>query len=509
MHWTDTGRKALLSTALTALAYTGPALARVKPFWRAGVRAAERQIYRHLAQTRTSRERPPGVCDDRAVMYVALLHSFERALIERRLAPAVVRRALRNLGLRIILERGDRSAADAFKEQYGTHPPAMLLISPGKACNLRCTGCYADSGSASEKLDWHTFDRVIAESKTLWGARFVAISGGEPFAYRAQGRGLLDAAEKHDDCFFLVYSNGTLIDDRVAERLAELGNVTPAISVEGWRERTDARRGPGVFDQVVAAMGRLRDAGVPFGISLTATCENAQEILSDEFIDFFYEEQGALYGWLFHYMPIGRSYTLGLLPTPEQRLWMWRRSWQLIRERQIVLADFWNHGTVTDGCISSGRFSGGGYLNINWNGAVTPCVFVPYSPVNINEIYARGGTLNDAWADAFFDHLRSWQRAYRRGNGHAGNWMAPCPIRDHHAAFRRVLIEHEPDPTDANATEALLDPEYARGMIAYGEACQSLDEEIWEGHYLRPGDPGNGHVAPLPRVPEPEVGAPS
>ncbi len=493
MFWTTTGGKALLNAALTTIAYAGPTLARIKPLRRAVIGAAERELPKVLERERAKTERPPGVYEDRATMQKALLHTFERAICDRNLAPTVLRKAVRNLIHRAVIEQGDRNAAAAFNEQYGQDPPSFLLISPGKACNLHCTGCYADSGSAAEKLDWDTFDRIITEAKTLWGALFIVISGGEPFAYRSQGKGLLDAIEVHDDCFFMAYTNGTLIDDQVAERLAELGNLTPAISVEGWRERTDTRRGPGVFDQVVAAMGRLRRAGVPFGISLTGTCQNAEEILSDEFIDFFFEEQGALYGWLFHYMPIGRSYTLELLPTPEQRLWMWRRSWEIVRERQVFLADFWNHGTVTDGCISSGRFSGGGYMYIDWNGAVTPCVFVPYSPVNINEIYAHGGTLNDAWADAFFAHLRTWQREYRDGNGRAGNWMTPCPIRDHHAAFRRMLIEHEPEPIDQHAAEALLDAEYARGMAAYGEECRSVSEPVWTQRYLRQNDPGDGN----------------
>jgi MoaA/NifB/PqqE/SkfB family radical SAM enzyme len=179
-------------------------------------------------------------------------------------------------------------------------------------------------------LDWSTFDRIITEAKTLWGVRFLVISGGEPLAYQSEGKGLLDAAEKHPDVLFMFYTNGTLIDEKTAQRMAALGNVTPAISVEGWRDRTDERRGSGVFDQILAAMEQLRKAGVFFGISLTATRHNAEEILSEEFIDYFFEQQGAFYGWIFQYMPIGRSYTLDLMPTPEQRLWMWKRSWEIV-----------------------------------------------------------------------------------------------------------------------------------------------------------------------------------
>jgi hypothetical protein len=249
-------------------------------------------------------------------------------------------------------------------------------------------------------------------------------------------------------------------------------------------------------------MARLRDHGVLFGLSLTATRENAEEILSPEFIDYFFEEQGAAYGWIFHYMPIGRSYTINLMPTPQQRLWMWRRSWEIIRKKQIFLADFWNHGTLSDGCISAGRYNGGGYMYIDWNGYVTPCVFVPYSPVNINQLYTQGKTLTDAWREGFFTHIRHWQEEYAFGDEKHGNWMTPCPIRDHHAQFRRWLMQYELDPVDENAEQALMDAEYARRMDAYDQAYQALSGEVWDDYYLNPDTSGNGQAIPLPKIDE-------
>ena len=79
----------------------------------------------------------------------------------------------------------------------------------------------------------------------------------------------------------LPFQVARLIDDGVAKRMGELGNLSPALSVEGMREKTDARRGDGVFDKVLAAMERLKREGVIYGISLTATRKNAEEMLSD------------------------------------------------------------------------------------------------------------------------------------------------------------------------------------------------------------------------------------
>jgi MoaA/NifB/PqqE/SkfB family radical SAM enzyme len=492
-----TWQKIATSATMEALARAGPTLARVPPLRRAAVNAAESFMMSRLRHARANGGYLPRVYEDRVLMGLAFVRTVERGIAEQRVSPAALRCATRILIQGALLEEGDRAAAGRFYEEYGTHPPSIVTISPCGSCNLRCVGCYADSGPVSKKLDWETVDRLVHEVKSLWGARFIVISGGEPLVYRSHGKGILDLAEKHNDCFFLMYTNGTLINDEVAARLGRMGNLTPAISLEGFRERTDARRGAGVFDKVVAAQNRLREAGVPFGVSITATRENCQEILSEAFVDFCFHRQGALYGWIFQYMPIGRSFTIKLMPTPEQRAWMWQRSWEIVREHQIFLADFWNHGPVSEGCLAAGRYTGGGYMYIDWNGSVNPCVFVPYSPVNINQAYASGKTLNDAWAAPFFAAIRDWQRSYAVGEG---NWMMPCPNRDHHADFYRMLTEHEPEPADPNAAVALGDEDYHRGLVDYDESLEALMGPVWEDYYRRPADPEPEGLSPMPKI---------
>ena len=430
--------------------------------------------------------RPRRIAEDKRDLVLGLVQSLDRAFKTKHLSKAATKGLLRSLILNVLLQEGREAAVREFKEAHsGMGPPLFLTIGPGKICNLRCVGCYASSKNDSEKLDWEVFEHIVDEAKRLWGIRFFVITGGEPLAYRSQGKGILDMAAQNEDCFFLMYTNGTLIDQKTAARLAEVGNVTPAISVEGFEERTDERRGKGVFQRVLRAMANLREAGVPFGISLTATRFNCEEILSDEFLDFFFEEQGALYGWIFQYMPIGRSFTLDLLPTPEQRAWMWQRTWQAVRERRIFLADFWNLGTASDGCIAAGRQ--GGYLYVDWNGKVMPCVFVPYSPVNINDLYHNGGTLNDIWADPFFQDIRAWQWKYGYGQTEPHkihNWMMPCINRDHHRTFWGLLNTHEPEPEDEAAAQAWQDEAYHRGLMAYNEQVAAVTDPIWKKEYL-------------------------
>jgi MoaA/NifB/PqqE/SkfB family radical SAM enzyme len=429
----------------------------------------------------------PGECEDRYATSQAIIATTERILTSPYpISPAYYRKLADIMVKNIVIEGGDVQTQQEFKALHGRRPPGFLTISPTKSCNLKCKGCYASSsGLAHEKLSWEVFDRLLTEARDIFGIRFIVISGGEPFTYKDDGKDLLDMVAKHDDMFFMAYTNSLLIDDEKAERMAKLGNFVPAISIEGWREKTDERRGQGVFDGILASIDRLQKHGIPFGISLTATKENCEELFSDDFMDYFFLEKGAVIGWVFHYMPIGRSFTLDLMPTPQQRQWMWQRSWQLIKGKKIFLADFWNHGTLVDGCLASGRSSGGGYLYINWDGKVMPCVFVPYSPVNLNDIYKQGKTIADAWEESFFERIRTWQAEYLKGDQHRGNLLNPCFIRDHQDVMRQIIADTEPDPENDPAREALLDKEYAKGMIEYGRAIAEATQPVWEKQYLK------------------------
>ncbi|MEN6408373.1 MAG: radical SAM protein [Anaerolineaceae bacterium] len=473
-----------VSQLMNIIIQFGPRVAQNRPFIRMAMAIGENYLIRDGKNRRKNEPSiPPGVIEDQTAMSRAILHALRRIFTERKLSKATYEKASAILMHDLLVEKGKwQGKSEKFIKEYGVVQPSFLLISPTKACNLRCIGCYADADGQAQSLEWELVDKAITEAHEMWGAQFTVISGGEPLAYRSQGKTILDLAEKHSDNYFIFYTNGTLITDEIAQRMADLGNVIPMISLEGWKERTDARRGAGVFDQVMTAMDRLYDAGVLYGVSLTATRENAEEILADDYIDFLLNKKHAIMGWIFQYMPIGRSYTLDLMPTPQQRLKMWDQSWKLVREKHYFLADFWNHGTAVDGCLSAGGHGRGGYLYIDWNGNVSPCVFLPFSPVNIKEVYARGGTLDDIYREPFFADLRKWQLEIKQKT-HWKNTMNPCPMRDHNADLRQMIRKHEAEPIDQNAAAALQDAHFAEGMDAYDAEYQGIVDVVWEKVY--------------------------
>jgi MoaA/NifB/PqqE/SkfB family radical SAM enzyme len=456
----------------------------IGPLRHAALRWAEDAFRRELIdETDGRRNRQAQI--DRFHVTSALLRSISRAIDEGRLSPSCREGLIRSLVENTML--GGKEASNRFLHQHGRRPPRFVTIAPGQRCNLQCEGCYAASDSRhAATLDADIFERVIGEKEDLWGSYFTVVSGGEPFMYRSSGRGLLDIAERHPHEYFLVYTNGTLIDQAMAERIARCGNVSPAISVEGLRAETDTRRGDGVFDKIVNACHNLRDAGVPFGVSLTATTENADWLFSDDVIDFYFNELGAMYGWVFQYMPIGRCWTLEKMPTPEQRVQMFERLWELIRDRELFLIDFWNGGTASSGCISAGR--SGGYLYIDWDGNVCPCVFNPYTTHNIAQVYACGGDLNDAVESPFFEAIRRWHDTYvfDREPDEVGNMICQCAIRDHAAMMKEIIEGHDAKPIDDDALEALRDEDYWKGLQVYDQRLAELTGPIWQERYLEP-----------------------
>jgi len=386
------------------------------------------------------------------------------------------------------LIREDQSytqAVERYEEKYGEMPPSFIVFSPTQKCNLRCIGCYAASGTdTGATIPYPVVDRVISEVHDLFGGRFITISGGEPFIYKSKGKSLLDIYNKYDDMLFLVYTNGTLINEEVAQRLGGSANATPSISVEGFEKETDQRRGAGTFKKILRAFEHLRKAGVPFGISVTATSKNINVLLGDEFYDFYFKEQGASYMWQFQLMPIGRGKDeLDLMVNPERRLKLYRKWEKLLSEKRYCLADFWNSGVLARGCIAYGR--SGGYAYVDWHGNVTPCAFIPYYVDNIYELYKNGKTLADAMFSDFMKNGRKWQREYGLDNWKKPkNWLMPCSIRDHYEIFRNSVLPKEAKPEDENAKEALESDEYFEVLKNYDEELQGLTEKIWKNEYL-------------------------
>ena len=356
--------------------------------------------------------------------------------------------------------KGSPRQIETGKEQ-GCNVPWAILMDPTSACNLKCKGCWAAEYGNRLNLTLEQLDDIINQGKEL-GIYFYIYSGGEPLVRK---KDIIALCEKHDDCVFLAFTNATLIDGHFADEMLRVKNFIPAISVEGFEEATDSRRGEGTYKAVIAAMDTLKERKLPFGISCCYTSKNVGDIGSDEFFDEMIE-RGAKFAWLFTYIPIGADAVTELMVNASQREFMYHRIRHFRKTKPIFTMDFWNDGEFVGGCIAGGR----SYLHINANGDVEPCAFIHFSDSNIKE-----KTLLEALKSPLF-------MQYHKNQPFNHNHLRPCPLLDNPNRLAEMV-----DTSGAKSTD-FMRPEDVhvltqRCIFAAREWAQAA-ERLWEaGHY--------------------------
>lgn len=332
---------------------------------------------------------------------------------------------------------------NAAIEKYQCNIPWAVLIDPTAACNLKCTGCWAAEYGKNCTLGYETLARVIKEGKEV-GTFMYIFSGGEPLVCKET---ILRLCRENPDCAFLAFTNGTLVDEKFAKDLRDVGNFFLAFSIEGYEEATDMRRGKGTYQKVIQAMDLLKAEGVPFGYSCCYHAKNAEEVGSEEYMDFLINK-GCMFGWYFTYMPVGADAVPELMASAEQRAYMYKQIRAARETKPLFTMDFWNDGEYVQGCIAGGRH----YLHINANGDVEPCAFVHYSNVNIKDV-------------SFVEALQSpLFKSYFQRQPFNQNMLRPCPVLDNPQMIKEMVEE-----SGAYSTE-MLNPEDVNDLISKTEA---------------------------------------
>ena len=335
--------------------------------------------------------------------------------------------------------------------------PWAVLLDPTSACNLHCTGCWAAEYGNKLNLTLEDIDSIIRQGKEL-GIYMYIYTGGEPLVRKAD---LMKLCEMHPDCEFLSFTNATLIDEDFCREMLRVKNFIPAISLEGFEEANDSRRGPGVYEKVTHAMALLKEHNLPFGISACYTSVNYNDISSEKFFDHMID-LGALFVWFFHYMPVGNDAVPALMPTPEQRETVYRRIRGFRETKAIFSLDFQNDAEYIGGCIAGGRH----YLHINANGDVDPCVFIHYSNCNIHDC-----TLMEALKSPLF-------QAYHDNQPFNDNMLRPCPMLENPERLQELV-----KATGAHSTD-LQSPESAEHLcekcVQYAANWKPSADRLWE-----------------------------
>ena len=349
---------------------------------------------------------------------------------------------------------------DEVSRRENCNVPWAILLDPTSACNMHCTGCWAAEYGNRLNLTFEELDSIVTQGKEL-GTYMYIFTGGEPLVRK---KDVIALCEKHSDCEFLSFTNGTLIDEDFCQQMLRVKNFVPAFSLEGFEEANDSRRGQGAYEKVQKAMKLLKAHKLPFGISACYTSANYADISSEAFFDSLIQA-GALFVWFFHYMPVGSGAAPQLLPTPEQRTEVYNRIRAFRKTKPIFSMDFQNDAEYVGGCIAGGRR----YLHINARGDVEPCVFIHYSNVNI-----RNCTLLEALKSPLF-------MAYHDGQPFNGNMLRPCPMLENPEKLRAMVHATGAVSTDYESPEAV--DTLCDRTTPYAEAWKPQADKLWsESH---------------------------
>jgi MoaA/NifB/PqqE/SkfB family radical SAM enzyme len=305
--------------------------------------------------------------------------------------------------LRTLNWQREASKTRAKFEREGVHIPPILVFSVTSKCNLHCKGCYHQTLRASDKAEItdERLERVIAEAREL-GISFIVLGGGEPLM-RSR---ILDVAGSYPDVMFLMFTNGLLLDDSVIEKMAEKRNIIPLVSMEGYQNDTDYRRGAGVYDRVLESISRLKEKGIFWGTSLTMTRLNFDEVTDESFIKELVNAGCKLFMFV-EYTPVKEG-TEDWVLTEEQRSKMidvrnkFRKKFSA-----VFIALPWDEEEI-GGCLSAGR----GFVHVSAEGNVEPCPFVPYSDTNLKDV-----SLKEALQSKMLSVIRENHRQLQETHG--------------------------------------------------------------------------------------------
>ena len=343
-------------------------------------------------------------------------------------------------------------------EREGCNVPWAILLDPTSACNMHCTGCWAAEYGNKLNLSLETIDSIIRQGKEM-GTYMYIYTGGEPLVRKED---LMKICEMHPDCAFLAFTNGSLIDEEFCNEMLRVKNFVPAISLEGFEEANDGRRGEGVYQKVQNAMKLLKEHKLPFGISTCYTSKNVEDVSSEKYFDLIIDS-GALFVWFFHYMPVGNDAAVELLPSPEQRELMFNKIREYRKCKPIFSMDFQNDAQYVHGCIAGGR----NYLHINAKGDVEPCVFIHYSNCNIHYT-----SLLDAYKSPLF-------MAYHDNQPFNDNMLRPCPMLENPEYLRQMVKETKAENTDYQSFESV--DHLCDKTVKYAENWKPTADKLWHG----------------------------
>lgn len=177
------------------------------------------------------------------------------------------------------LRYGRRSAdLPSHLLQFSEDKKPVVVWNCTRACNLRCVHCYAHAhaGKAENEMSFEEGKNLI-DDLAAFGSPVLLFSGGEPLVRKDLPELAQYATSKGMRA--VISTNGTLISDKIASKLKEVGLSYVGISLDGLMATNDRFRGvDGAFNDALRGIRACKKVGIKVGLRYTITKHNAPDI---------------------------------------------------------------------------------------------------------------------------------------------------------------------------------------------------------------------------------------
>jgi AdoMet-dependent heme synthase len=287
--------------------------------------------------------------------------------------------------------------------QPAFNAPLYIAWETTLRCNAQCLHCYSSSSpqaSLNGEMSTEEALRMIDDLADS-GLLILAFSGGEPLIRKDIFQLIERAVDR--DLVVNIASNGLMINERVAKKIAASGvrSVTISLDASQAELHDHFRQHKGLFDKAIQAISLLLNEGIRVVVSFTPTLLNYQE--GSEVVKLAYK-LGASAVNMSEYVPAGRgTQSLSLPPDLlKDVLTEWINMRKMYKGKiQIIWHDCRASLLVSEEDQDKYSGCGAGKLTarIMANGTLTPCVFLSTPVGNLKtdsfkELWVSSGLLN-------------------------------------------------------------------------------------------------------------------
>jgi len=162
--------------------------------------------------------------------------------------------------------------------QFSSDKRPVVVWNITRKCNLKCIHCYAHAKNISFENELSTKEgKKLLDDLAQFGAPVILFSGGEPTIRKDLPELAAYAVEKGMRA--VISTNGTLISQKMARTLKEIGLSYVGISIDGMEEINDRFRGvKGAYKSALEGIENCKEAGIKVGLRFTINKLNAAEI---------------------------------------------------------------------------------------------------------------------------------------------------------------------------------------------------------------------------------------